>query len=259
VSSPSSPQSQEIARLFAGLAAQLQAEHHEQPTLDRIVELALQAIDAADHCAITVRNSDNQVTTPAATDPLAAKVAALEDELDEGPCLDTVWEFDIVTVTDMEHENRWPIWAPAASRLGIRSMLGVRLDITGQPVVASLNLFATRPSAFDPTDIAIAGIYARHASNALAAARYEEGLRAAARSRQIIGVAEGILMQRFGLTLDQSFELLRRYSLTYNVKLRVLADNLVRSGGLSAGGPATSDTPATGLEHALGLEKDTCD
>lgn len=235
---------------FARLAEQLLAEHQEQPTLERIADLALQAVDPCDWCAITLRDAQGHLSAPAATADVAEQAAELENELGEGPCLDAVWDMDSVSVNDLTAEPRWPRWTPAAVSLGIKSMLSVRLDLTGQPVVASLNLFARLPGVFDATDLAIASIFARHAGQALAAARTEEGLRAAARSRQVIGIAQGMLMQRFGLTLDQSFELLRRYSQTRNLKLRVLAEHLVESGGI----PTASTEPGADLERALGLE-----
>ena len=237
---------------FARLAEQLQAEHQEQPTLERIAELALQAVDPCDWCAITLRDAQNRLSTPAATADVAERAAELENELGEGPCLEAVWDMDSVSVADLTAEKRWLRWSPAAVGLGIKSMLSVRLELSGQPVVASLNLFARVPGAFDATDLAIASIFARHAGQALAAARTEEGLRTAARSRQVIGIAQGMLMQRFGLTLDQSFELLRRYSQTRNLKLRGLAENLIEAGGI----PTTSTEPGADLERALGLERD---
>jgi GAF domain-containing protein len=237
---------------FARLAEQLLAEHQEQPTLERIAALALQAVDPCDWCAITLRDAQGRLSTPAATSDVAERAAELENELGEGPCLDAVWDMNSVSVNDLTAPNRWQRWSPAAVGLGIKSMLSVRLELSGQPVVASLNLFARMPGVFDATDLAIASIFARHAGQALAAARIEEGLRAAARSRQVIGIAQGMLMQRFGLNLDQSFELLRRYSQTRNLKLRTLAENLVESGGI----PSTSTEPGADLERALGLEPD---
>lgn len=242
-----------FAEDFARLAVQLRAEHHEQPTLERIVALAVAAIDPADYCGITLRERNGELTTAASTGPVAAQASELQQALGEGPCLEAAWDMDTVTVNDLETEQRWPRWAPEAAALGIRSLLSLRLEITGQPLVASLNLFAHEVAAFDSTDLAIASIFARHAANALASARIEDGLRAAARSRQTIGVAQGILMQRFGVTLDQSFELLRRYSQTHNVKLRVLAERLVEAGGIPASGSAD---PTAGLDHAFGLPSD---
>lgn len=52
-------------------------------------------------------------------------------------------------------------------------------------------------------------------------------LHEALQSRHVIGVAQGLLMARFGLSTDQAFEYLRRRSQDENVKLRTLADDLV--------------------------------
>jgi AmiR/NasT family two-component response regulator len=50
-----------------------------------------------------------------------------------------------------------------------------------------------------------------------------EGLRTAMRSRHLIGIAQGMLMERHGLSQDAAFEVLRRYSQIHNVKLRDVA------------------------------------
>ena len=242
----------QLAREFAELAVQLRAEHREQPTLDRVVALAVEVIDTCDYCGITLRTPNGTLSTLAYSSPAMAEVADLQHRLGEGPCLEATWELDTVTVNDLTSETRWPKWAPAAADLGLRSVLSLRLEIDRQ-LTGSLNLCSRSVAAFNSTDLAIASIFARHAATALASAEIEEGLRAAAHSRQLIGAAQGILIQRFGLTLDQSFELLRRYSQTYNVKLRVLAQRLVEAGGIS---PSAPNDPAATLENALRLHRD---
>lgn len=235
---------------FARLAEQLLAERDEQHALERIVELAVETIDPCDLCSITLRTANGETTTAAASGPIATEAADLQDELGEGPCLEVTWHLETLNITDMHTETRWPRWAAAALRLGINSMLGLRLDGAHQSQVASLNLFAKQPNAFDSTDLAIASVFARHAAAGLAVARAEDGLRVAARSRQTIGVAQGMLMQRFGLTLDQSFELLRRYSQTNNIKLRTLVDRLLEAGRIPDSGEGD---PGSDLEETLGL------
>ena len=64
--------------------------------------------------------------------------------------------------------------------------------------------------------------FAAHAANALGAARLVTGLQNAVHSRHLIGVAQGILMNRYELTLEQSFDVLRRFSSQANIKLRDL-------------------------------------
>jgi AmiR/NasT family two-component response regulator len=50
------------------------------------------------------------------------------------------------------------------------------------------------------------------------------------RSRHLIGMAQGMLMERHGLNEDASFEVLRRYSQIHNVKLREVATQVLRQG-----------------------------
>ena len=48
-------------------------------------------------------------------------------------------------------------------------------------------------------------------------------------SRHVIGMAQGIVMERFGLDEDRSFAFLSRLSSHQNRKLRDLAGDLVRT------------------------------
>lgn len=59
-----------------------------------------------------------------------------------------------------------------------------------------------------------------------------ENLHGALASRQVIGRAEGILMQRELISADQAFYLLRRASQNLNTKLREVAQYVVDTGDL---------------------------
>ncbi len=56
--------------------------------------------------------------------------------------------------------------------------------------------------------------------------------------RELIGQAQGILMERERITADQAFDVLRRASQHLNVKLREIATRLVESGESPTTGPA---------------------
>ena len=60
----------------------------------------------------------------------------------------------------------------------------------------------------------------------------ERGLWRAVESRGLIGQAQGMLMERYGLTADSAFGVLRRYSQQHNTKLVALAENLTQTGDL---------------------------
>ena len=69
-------------------------------------------------------------------------------------------------------------------------------------------------------------------SRCLTAADHDqaEHLRQALASREVIGQAQGILIERERITADQAFDLLRRASQHLNVKLREVAQDVVDTG-----------------------------
>ena len=85
---------------------------------------------------------------------------------------------------------------PLSTRPGIRSMLGARLYTTRQ-VLGSLNLYSFEVDAFDSYDVDVAHLLARHAAVALESARGTEHLLKAVDARNLIGQAQGILMERY--------------------------------------------------------------
>ncbi|HEY9290508.1 MAG TPA: GAF domain-containing protein, partial [Microlunatus sp.] len=152
------------AQEFAALSQEMSRKEQEQPTLDRIVALAVETIDTCDYCGVTVRQPDGTLSTPAGTGPIVAEADRLQYQLDEGPCIDAVWNLDTYLIPDLDQETRWPQWAPRAAKLGIRSVLSLRLDTPGErQAFAALNLYAASRDAFDNTDLGIASIFAQHA------------------------------------------------------------------------------------------------
>jgi hypothetical protein len=94
-----------------------------------------------------------------------------------------------------------------------------------RPARGSEHALRTR-GAFDGESQDIGLLFASHAAVALAGAEHEEQLREAVATRDLIGQAKGILMERRGLPADQAFDVLRRASQDLNVKLRDVAATL---------------------------------
>jgi hypothetical protein len=116
----------------------------------------------------------------------------------------------------------------------VHSLLAVRMA-TPRDRLAALNLYATVPGAFDRDSELLATAYATHVGMLLAAQDKEANLRAAIRSRESIGQAMGILMERHRITASQAFDLIVHASQNTNVKLRDIAEELVRTGALPQG------------------------
>jgi AmiR/NasT family two-component response regulator len=101
---------------------------------------------------------------------------------------------------------------------------------TNADSLGALNLYAPRPRGFDAEARGEGLAFAAQAAVALRSAQTEQHLRAAMATRNLIGQAQGILMERFKLTAEQAFAVLSRISQQSNVKLRDVAQRLIDTG-----------------------------
>jgi AmiR/NasT family two-component response regulator len=63
------------------------------------------------------------------------------------------------------------------------------------------------------------------------ASRHGEQLRSALNSRDVIGQAKGILMERFDVDAMRAFDMLRELSQTMNIRLAEIAQRVVDTRG----------------------------
>jgi transcriptional regulator with GAF, ATPase, and Fis domain len=210
---------------FAAISQDLLDEPVVEQTLQQVVDIAVDSIQGCDFAGVSLRHA-RKVETPAATDPVVRQLDQWQYELSEGPCLDAVFVDDMYVIEDMTTEDRWPNWAPKAASLGVRSVLSVRLA-TPSEVVGGLNLYSKERYAYDEDQLITAAIYAAHASNAVAATSKVEHLNTALQTRHSIGLAQGLLMHRYGLSEQQAFKFLARISQDGNVKLREVAAKII--------------------------------
>ena len=228
----SSPDLSNLSQVLSHLARELQEEHgNVEATLHAIAHAAVTTVPHADDCGLTYVIGRHKVEPRASTGDLPRDVDALQDRLSEGPCLDAVWEERVVRVDDVRSDERWPRFARAAADLGVGSMLCFQLFVEGDQLGA-LNLYSRTPRAFDEESRDIGLLFAGHAAVALAGAEHEEHLRAAMSTRELIGQAKGILMERHKVTSAQAFALLVRTSSLTNRKINDIADELSATGQL---------------------------
>ena len=225
------PQLPDEAQFFARLSQDLMREDGEARTVQRVAERAVEVVGPCDWCSISLRRRRGRLESVAASSPVAVRCDELQLTLDEGPSLEPVRHVEFHLSQDLRAESRWPTWAPRVVQEGVHSVLSIRLA-TEQEVLGSLNLYSSRPAAWRNDDIDVALIYGAHGANAMGSARLASGLRSAMESRHLIGVAQGILMVRYGMTTEQTFEALRRLSSDHNIKLRTLAATVVEQRGL---------------------------
>lgn len=221
----------DLARHLAGIATVLLAPG-AVTAAERIVLLAVQMMDSCEDAGLCVPPGQAaQVSSP-----LIAALETVESETGQGPCRDALGGLAWVYVPDLLDDQRWPQFSPEAARLGMRSALAYRLSVHGE-TVGALQLYAHLPGAFNATERAQGLIFATYAALALVLARERqaeetriENLESALSSRDVIGQAQGILMERERITADQAFQLLRRSSQHLNRKLRAVAQDIVDTG-----------------------------
>ena len=200
-------------------------------TIDLIAEFSRSAL-AGDDAGVLIVRSRSRLEIAASTGDTATRAHLLQVELDEGPCLDAIEaRSTIYRIDDARTDDRWPRWGAEVVKLGYRSVLSAPLA-TRDRHYGSINVYAARVDAFDEDDEAVAMILARHASVALATSHNLEGLRRAIDARKLIGIAMGMLMERYSIDSEQAFDVLRRYSQTHNTKLRDVAEQVVTERGL---------------------------
>lgn len=228
-----------LAAYFAQVSEELFSEPDIPLTFARVVKRAVEVIPGVRHCGLTLRKRHAYADSVAASDDTAARADALQRELNDGPCLDAAFEQQNFAVHDLRTEKRWPLWAPQAAALGLRSSMSIRLTANHESVGA-LNLYGDRPGDF-AGDQDIAMIFATYAAEAMTKARLVDGLRSAMDSRHTIGMAQGLLAIRYDISFERAFQLLHRHSNEHNIKLRDLAEQVLEQRDLpSAPGSASS-------------------
>lgn len=215
---------------WAAIARSLNIEKDAPATLEHATETAVDIVDGCDHAGITLVAKRGKVTTIAPTDKVAIRADELQDETGSGPCLQGLRDADTVYVADVSADERWPEWsAKVRDELNIRSVLSLQLFV-GTDALGALNLYSDEPNAFGLHDRVSALALAAHIAVAVTSAQNFDGIESALLHRTLIGQAQGMLIQAFKITPDQAFSALIRISQAKNVKLHVIAADMVEHG-----------------------------
>jgi hypothetical protein len=231
-----------LAMAFAEMARYLYEADNFEDVLTRIVETAVSTVSGCDMASITIREGAETFRTLAFTHAAARAVDQAQYQAHEGPCLDAV-EAAIVHTPSFP-DPRWPTLARRPADSGVEAVVSYRLAAPGRIaedfIAGSLNTYAGVPHAYDDEAQEIGLILAAHVSVGMRAVREREAferlgrqLHEALSSRDVIGQAKGILMERLRITPEDAFDTLRRSSQRLNVKLREVAEKLAETGELS--------------------------
>lgn len=215
-----------IAAALTAAARTINQSRSLEETLDALVQATVRTVPGFDHVSVSVLRRDGKFETKAGTDPLVWEFDEMQYSLEEGPCVQAMREHDVVVAPYARREKRWPRYIPQAVGAGLRAQLAIGLADEGR-TLGGLNLYSTESETVPEDAPDIAELFASHAATALDHARERETLSEAVSSRQLIGQAIGLVMQRYQIDDKRAFDFLVRAASTAEVKVRVIAQELV--------------------------------
>jgi GAF domain-containing protein len=184
-------------------------------------------------------------TSVGATDAQVLKADTLQYTLGEGPCLSAWADIWPVIIADTMTDTRWRTWAAAAAETGVRSCLSVPL-VRGSTSIGAMKVYSSSPDAFNDADQRLLTNLAKSAAALLGHVqasdtpqRISNAVKETLATRDIIGIARGILMERYDLDRDEA---LTRIT-TLSAGQRMLMGDIAASIAQRRNGTDTREAP----------------
>jgi hypothetical protein len=233
---------------YARLATQLTALSNELFSSEdlftiagRVADLSTGCIPGAVASGVTLFEGVRPLTH-VATDDVATRLDRHQVDEGEGPMALAVELGEPVVVGDLRQEARWPSFRELATELGVAGVVACELAVSrgrAWQSLGALTVYAGVAGALDGDAIDAVALFAAHLSIVAAfdrdrhdVVRREAALHRALGTRDVIGQAKGILMERQHLTAGDAYDVLRRTSQRLNVKLSELSTRLAETGEL---------------------------
>jgi hypothetical protein len=244
--------------LTSGTADLLSLANASQPrSLNQLVMLATRQVRACSGATAALWRGREPVIMVASHPDLPELVEA-QLRSGRGPMFDALSGGESVTVPDTLSETRWPEYATAALRRGVRCSVTLAYRHSAQATArdddaVTLSLFAARPRVLRSGQLDLAellvtygGAVVGNAADYGDAQRTAQQLRDAAESRTVVDQARGMIMQTLGCTPDEAMRWLRRNSQERNVRVADVASMIVEGNGLDSLRPRR---PGRGQRH----------
>ena len=222
------------AAAYASLSQLVYADRPLANTLDKLINLAKEIMSETPDVSLTLVD-DTGASTPASTGPLALRLDRQQYELETGPCLDAARHGETIALTIAGPHQPYAQFRDAAQHQGVTHTLSVGFS-TGDHALGALNIYSSTGQAFSENSDRIARTFASFVAIILANLdRYRRAtilaaqLEVALQSRASIDQAKGIIIASLGCSSDDAFKVLVRQSQDQNIKLRLLAEELVKT------------------------------
>jgi GAF domain-containing protein len=225
---------EKLAETFVELADSLVDDFDAFDLLNVLVERCVDLLGVS-AAGLMFADGGEQLRLAVSSSESARLMDLYQLQNDEGPCLECYNSGQPVSGVPLsEKEDRWPKFAPAATREGFVGVLALPLRLRGR-VIGALNLFDAKDGTLsDPELGPVAQAMADVATIAILQERIgqqrdvlNQQLQAALTSRVIIEQAKGVLATLLELEMDQAFELMRKRSRDERRRLVEVAEEVV--------------------------------
>jgi GAF domain-containing protein len=220
----------DLAARMAELARATAAPRSVNDVLTDVTAAAKELIPGAESAGVLMVGKGGRFESLAGTDELPHQLDILQMKFNEGPCVQAALDETIIRTDDFRDERRWPQYSPAVVEIGVLSGLSLKL-YTANRTAGALNLFGFKPNAFNQADETMGTVLAAQAAAAILASREGEELQSALSTRDRIGQAKGIIMERYAVDDVRAFEMLRKLSQDSNTKLVDVAMRVIETRG----------------------------
>lgn len=212
--------------LVRSLESQAGSDFNLGSTLDELTLSVAQLLPGAAHAGITVSKRVGDVQTVAATDRYPVLLDDIQRSYNEGPCLAAARRQHLVRVDDLTVEDRWPRYASeAVTATPIRSVMSYPL-FAHRPSSASLNVYSQQANSFGEQAAELGLVFAAYTTLTWNILSRDQQFRRGLSSRDTIGQAKGMLMERLHIDAEAAFQLLKRRSQETNTPVIEIARRL---------------------------------
>lgn len=223
----------EVTGALETLGDVLNREDDFRQLLHQVCVQVTRAVPGVDEASVTLLRDGGPKTT-ATTSQAIVDLDHDQYRTGDGPCLEAARTGGLVRVAIDDAERLWPAFARDSRAVGMGSFLSVPL-VVGSRYSGAINCYSAQHHGFVQLDeqllelytTAVVAVLRTHDRYGKALALADQ-LRSALESRAVIDQAKGILMAARGLSPDQAFAILVEQSQRENLKVRELAQRLVR-------------------------------
>jgi hypothetical protein len=226
---------------FTELARQLFSSQDLAEITNRVLAFVLESVPGCVTAGVAFF-AGGRPTLHVTTDTVAERLDTYQFDTRDGPTADAYDSAAPVHVATFDDVPQWSPLAAVAEELGVASLVAYGLSVQradGWMPLGVLTMYSETPEVFTDEHRDLGSILAAYLAVAAAfdrdrndLTRREAALHRALSSRDVIGQAKGILMERRHISAGDAFDILRRTSQRLNLRLRELADRMAETGEL---------------------------